>query len=57
VTSNDDVHKSRLLGAAAHLVKPVDREALLAALKQFCPVMIPDPANVPMARTPELETI
>jgi signal transduction histidine kinase/ActR/RegA family two-component response regulator len=57
VTSNDDVHKSRLLGAAAHLVKPVDREALLAALKQFSPVMIPGPANVPMARMPELEPI
>lgn len=38
VTSNDDVHKSRLLGASAHLVKPLDRESLLAALKQFCPI-------------------
>lgn len=38
VTSNDDVHKSRLLGASAHLVKPLDREALLFLLKQFCPI-------------------
>jgi signal transduction histidine kinase/CheY-like chemotaxis protein len=37
LTSNDDVTKGRLLGAAAHLVKPVQRESLLAALKQFCP--------------------
>jgi signal transduction histidine kinase/ActR/RegA family two-component response regulator len=37
VTGNDDIHKSRLLGAAAHLVKPVKRDALLAVLDRFCP--------------------
>jgi len=37
VTVNDDVHKSRLLGAAAHLAKPIKRDALLAALDRFCP--------------------
>jgi len=38
LTSNDDVHKGRLLGASAHLVKPLDRESLLAVLKQVCPI-------------------
>jgi signal transduction histidine kinase/CheY-like chemotaxis protein len=45
VTSNDDVHKSRLLGASAHLVKPIDRESLLGALRQFCPLTISAPAT------------
>jgi CheY-like chemotaxis protein len=48
VTSNDDLQKGRLLGAAAHLVKPVDREALVSTLRQFCP--LPDKnRNLPMA--------
>jgi signal transduction histidine kinase/ActR/RegA family two-component response regulator len=49
VTSNDDVHKSRLLGASAHLIKPIDRESLLAALKQFCPIPLPALVEAPIA--------
>jgi signal transduction histidine kinase/ActR/RegA family two-component response regulator len=47
VTSNDDVHKGRLLGASAHLMKPVDRESLAAALKQFCPLPVAAPEIAP----------
>jgi adenylate cyclase len=49
VTSNDDLHKSRLLGASAHLIKPIDRESLLAALKQFCPLPLPALVETPIA--------
>ena len=49
VTSNDDIHKSRLLGASAHLIKPIDRESLLGALKQFCPIPVPALVDAPMA--------
>ena len=49
VTSNDDVHKGRLLGASAHLVKPLDRESLLALLKQFCPIAGPAGKERPVA--------
>lgn len=49
VTSNDEMHKSRLLGASAHLVKPVDRESLLAVLKQFCPIAGPAANERPVA--------
>ncbi|HEX5282402.1 MAG TPA: ATP-binding protein [Micropepsaceae bacterium] len=49
VTSNDDVHKGRLLGASAHLIKPLDRESLLALLKQFCPIAGPTGSQRPVA--------
>jgi signal transduction histidine kinase/ActR/RegA family two-component response regulator len=49
VTSNDDVHKSRLLGASAHLMKPLDRESLLALLKQLCPITGPVGNELPAA--------
>jgi signal transduction histidine kinase/CheY-like chemotaxis protein len=35
LTVSDDFQKGRTLGASAHLVKPVDREPLLRALKQL----------------------
>jgi signal transduction histidine kinase/FixJ family two-component response regulator len=41
ITVNDDFQKGNALGAAAHLVKPVDRESLERVLAQICPY---DPA-------------
>ena len=37
LTVSDDLQKSRALGAAAHLVKPVDRDVLLRLLERLCP--------------------
>jgi signal transduction histidine kinase/CheY-like chemotaxis protein len=42
ITVNDDFQKGNALGAAAHLVKPVDRDALERVLAQHCPY---DPAS------------
>jgi signal transduction histidine kinase/ActR/RegA family two-component response regulator len=37
LTVSDDVQKGRMLGAAGHLQKPINREALLRLLEQCCP--------------------
>ena len=36
LTVSDDVQKGRALGAAAHLMKPINRDALLRTLEQCC---------------------
>ena len=36
LTVNDDVQKSRALGAAGHLMKPINRDALLRMLERCC---------------------
>jgi adenylate cyclase len=37
LTVSDDFHQGRSLGAAGHLVKPVDRDALIRLLARLCP--------------------
>lgn len=37
LTVDDDFVKGRLLGADAHLLKPIDREALVRCVRAFCP--------------------
>jgi CheY-like chemotaxis protein len=37
LTVNDDVQKGRALGASGHLMKPINRDALLRALERCCP--------------------
>jgi CheY-like chemotaxis protein len=36
LTVNDDVQKGRALGAVGHLMKPIDRDALLRTLERCC---------------------
>jgi signal transduction histidine kinase/CheY-like chemotaxis protein len=44
LTVSDDVQSGRALGAAGHLVKPVNREPLLRMLAQVCPSPVGEPA-------------
>jgi YesN/AraC family two-component response regulator len=36
LTVSDDVQKGRALGAVAHLMKPINRDALLRTLERCC---------------------
>ena len=42
LTVDDDFNKGQVLGADAHLLKPIDRDALLKCLERLRPVEIED---------------
>ena len=49
LTVSDDVQRGRSLGAAGHLMKPIDREALLRMLDKCCGQRRGDAASDPVA--------
>jgi signal transduction histidine kinase/ActR/RegA family two-component response regulator len=42
LTVDDDFVKGRVLGADAHLLKPIDRDALMRCVRAFCPALRTD---------------
>jgi CheY-like chemotaxis protein len=59
LTIDDDFKKGRELGADAHLLKPIDRDALLRSIRDVCPslayVESPDTAPVSVPGMAELQ--
>jgi signal transduction histidine kinase/ActR/RegA family two-component response regulator len=52
LTIDDDFVKGRALGADAHLLKPIDRDALMRCIRNFCPNLWAEPsdgARLPLA--------
>jgi signal transduction histidine kinase/ActR/RegA family two-component response regulator len=52
LTVDDDFVKGRSFGADAHLLKPIDRDALMRCIRHFCPALRAgelDEANLPLA--------
>jgi signal transduction histidine kinase/CheY-like chemotaxis protein len=52
LTVDDDFEKGRRLGADAHLLKPIDRDALMRCIRPFCPALRtdhPGEAKLPLA--------
>jgi signal transduction histidine kinase/ActR/RegA family two-component response regulator len=52
LTVDDDFEKGRRLGADAHLLKPIDRDALMRCVRAFCPPLRtdhPGEAKLPLA--------
>ncbi len=43
LTTHHDIAKGRSLGAAAHLIKPIDREVLFRTIGSFCPLPMSEP--------------
>ena len=39
LTVDDDFAKGRVLGADAHLLKPIDRDSLIRCLLRLCPAL------------------
>ena len=50
LTVDDDFVKGRILGADAHLLKPIDRDALMRSIRSFCPVLRTDHRSETNAR-------
>jgi signal transduction histidine kinase/ActR/RegA family two-component response regulator len=50
LTVDDDFVKGRILGADAHLLKPIDRDALMRCIRSFCPVLRTDHRSEANAR-------
>jgi signal transduction histidine kinase/ActR/RegA family two-component response regulator len=50
LTVDDDFVKGRILGADAHLLKPIDRDALMRCIRSFCPVLRTDHRSETNAR-------
>jgi signal transduction histidine kinase len=48
LTTHQDMAKGRTMGAAVHLIKPIDREVLLRTVASFCPL----PSSRPDALQP-----
>jgi len=52
LTVDDDFLKGRAFGADAHLLKPIDRDALMRCIRAFCPALRTDEldeVNFPLA--------
>jgi CheY-like chemotaxis protein len=39
LTIDDDFVKGRVFGADAHLLKPIDKDALMRCIRSFCPAL------------------